>query len=124
MAGWAYQWVTQVSFVRDSWTAPVAVRRLPPGHNVHLLAAEQIRAVVCAQPPGAPPQHAAGRQTGPVGPIQDAMVALKAPGVFQTQHPPGRRDGPPPGSEERADDEHESVRPDAAAEQWRERRQG
>jgi hypothetical protein len=30
VAGWAFQWVCQLSFDRDSWTAPVDARRLHP----------------------------------------------------------------------------------------------
>jgi hypothetical protein len=55
VAGWAYQWVAQLSFRRDSWTAPADVRRVPPSHNVHVLAAEQIRAVLRTLPPDTPP---------------------------------------------------------------------
>ena len=29
-AGWAFQWIAQLSFDRDSWTAPVDARRLHP----------------------------------------------------------------------------------------------
>lgn len=43
VAGWAYQWIAQLSFARDSWTAPVEVQRLVPGQDVNTLAAEQIR---------------------------------------------------------------------------------
>ena len=54
VAGWAYQWVAQLRLSRDSWTAPVDVRRVHPTRNVHTLAAEQIRAVLRTRPPGAP----------------------------------------------------------------------
>jgi hypothetical protein len=30
IAGWAYQWIAQLCFERDSWTAPVDARRLHP----------------------------------------------------------------------------------------------
>ncbi len=30
VAGWSYQWMAQLGFARDSWTAPVDVRRVPP----------------------------------------------------------------------------------------------
>jgi DDE superfamily endonuclease len=30
IAGWAYQWIAQLGFERDSWTAPVDARRLHP----------------------------------------------------------------------------------------------
>jgi hypothetical protein len=28
VAGWAYHWIAQLGFARESWTAPVSVRRL------------------------------------------------------------------------------------------------
>ncbi len=49
VAGWAYQWVAQLSLARDSWTAPLDVRRVPPSENAHTLAAEQIRAMLRAR---------------------------------------------------------------------------
>ena len=55
VAGWAYQWVAQLSFARDSWTAPVDVRRVHPTENVHAVAADQIRALLCTGPTGTPP---------------------------------------------------------------------
>jgi DDE superfamily endonuclease len=33
IAGWAFQWVCQLGFERDSWTAPVDAARLHPGHQ-------------------------------------------------------------------------------------------
>lgn len=42
IAGWAYQWLVQLSFANESWTAPLDARRLLPGENVNLVAAEQI----------------------------------------------------------------------------------
>ena len=30
VAGWAFQWICQLGFERDSWTAPVDARRLQP----------------------------------------------------------------------------------------------
>jgi hypothetical protein len=30
IAGWAFQWIAQLGFARDSWTAPVDARRLHP----------------------------------------------------------------------------------------------
>jgi hypothetical protein len=54
VAGWSYQWLAQVSFQRDSWTAPLDVRRVHPDENVHAVAAQQIRQVVTSHPPGGP----------------------------------------------------------------------
>ena len=55
VAGWAYQWVAQLSFTRDSWTAPMDVRRVHPSENAHTVAAAQIRALLHARPSAAPP---------------------------------------------------------------------
>src|SRR5215207_2496177 len=55
VAGWAYQWVAQLGFTRDSWTAPVHVRRVHPTENAHAVAAEQIRALLRTRPEAASP---------------------------------------------------------------------
>jgi hypothetical protein len=44
VAGWAYQFIAQLSFVRESWTAPVDVRRVRPGQDANEVAAEQVKA--------------------------------------------------------------------------------
>ncbi len=46
VAGWAYQWLAQLSFERESWTAPLDVRRVRPAENANAVAAEQISALV------------------------------------------------------------------------------
>jgi hypothetical protein len=46
VAGWAYQWLAQLGFERDSWTAPLDVRRVHPTENANAVAAEQIKAVL------------------------------------------------------------------------------
>jgi hypothetical protein len=46
VAGWAYSWIAQVGFARESWTAPLRVRRLRPQENSNVVAAEQIKAVL------------------------------------------------------------------------------
>jgi hypothetical protein len=43
VAGWAYQFLTQLSFVRESWTAPMDVERLRPAQDANVVAAEQVR---------------------------------------------------------------------------------
>src|SRR5829696_3551596 len=43
VAGWAYQFVAQLNFVRESWTAPVDVERVLPAQDANLVAAEQVR---------------------------------------------------------------------------------
>jgi hypothetical protein len=53
--GWlAWQWIRQLGFVRDSWTAPVDTQRLRPLDNPNLVAACGIRALLGRLPPGGP----------------------------------------------------------------------
>jgi hypothetical protein len=54
IAGWAYQWIAQVSFDRDSWTAPVDARRLHPLDDTDQQAAVQVRALLGRLPVGGP----------------------------------------------------------------------
>jgi hypothetical protein len=50
VAGWSFQWVAQLSLTRDSWTAPLSVRRVPPGTEVNEAAARQIKALLARWP--------------------------------------------------------------------------
>src|SRR3954453_20834634 len=43
VAGWCYSWIAQLSWARDSWTAPIDVRRLSPGGDPGRAPAAQIR---------------------------------------------------------------------------------
>jgi hypothetical protein len=52
VAGWCYQPVVGLELQRDSWTAPVDVRRLDPADNHNLVAAGQIRALLARRPAG------------------------------------------------------------------------
>jgi hypothetical protein len=54
IAGWAYQWICQLSFDRDSWTAPVDAARLHPLDDTDQQAAVQIRALLARLPAGGP----------------------------------------------------------------------
>jgi hypothetical protein len=54
VAGWAFQWITQLGFARDSWTAPVDARRLHPLDDTDQQAAGQIRALLGRLPAGGP----------------------------------------------------------------------
>src|SRR3712207_3412695 len=45
VAGWCYSWIAQLSWARDSWTAPLDVRRLAPGEDLGAVTAAQIRAL-------------------------------------------------------------------------------
>ena len=53
--GWSYQWINQLSFARDSWTAPLDVQRVPPREDVNTAAAKQIKALLPRLPAGSPP---------------------------------------------------------------------
>jgi Transposase DDE domain len=46
IAGWAFQWICQLSFDRDSWTAPVDAARLHPLDDTDRTAAAQVRALL------------------------------------------------------------------------------
>jgi hypothetical protein len=46
VAGWAYQLVAELNFVRESWTALVDVRRVRPAQDANEVAAKQIEALL------------------------------------------------------------------------------
>jgi hypothetical protein len=46
IAGWASQWICQLGFDRDSWTAPVDAARLHPLDDTDQTAAAQVRALL------------------------------------------------------------------------------
>jgi hypothetical protein len=46
VAGWAYQFVAQLNFVRESWTAPVDVERVLPAQDANVVATEQVKALL------------------------------------------------------------------------------
>jgi len=50
VAGWAYQFIAQLNFVRESWTAPVDVTRVRPAQDANEVAAEQIEAFLGRSP--------------------------------------------------------------------------
>jgi hypothetical protein len=52
IAGWAYQWIAQLGFERDSWTAPVDATRLHPLDDTDQTAAAQIHALLERLPTG------------------------------------------------------------------------
>ena len=43
VAGWSYQWLAQLSFAWDSWTAPLDVQRVPPAAEANAVAIQQIQ---------------------------------------------------------------------------------
>ncbi len=54
VAGWSYQWLSQIGFARDSWTAPLDVQRLYPGEEVNTAAAGMIRRLLRRLPADGP----------------------------------------------------------------------
>ena len=46
VAGWAYQFIAQLSFARESWTAPVDVRRVRPAQDANVIATGQVKALL------------------------------------------------------------------------------
>jgi DDE superfamily endonuclease len=54
IAGWAWQWIAQLGFDRDSWTAPVDAARLHPLDDTDQTAAAQIRALLGRLSAGGP----------------------------------------------------------------------
>ena len=46
VAGWSYQWICQLDWAFDSWTAPLDMQRIPPRHDAADATIEQIRRLV------------------------------------------------------------------------------
>ena len=46
VAGWHYQWICQLSWAHDSWTAPVDVCRIPPTEDATSATVAQLRRLV------------------------------------------------------------------------------
>src|SRR5262249_56389998 len=54
VAGWGFSWISPAGWARETWTAPVWVRRLRPQENSKVVAAEQTKAFL-PQLPGDDP---------------------------------------------------------------------
>jgi hypothetical protein len=52
VAGWAYQFVAQINFVRESWTAPMDVERVRPDQEANAVATEQVGELLGRSPAG------------------------------------------------------------------------
>jgi hypothetical protein len=46
VAGWAYQFIAELNFVREIWIAPVDVERVSPARDTNEVATEQVKAFV------------------------------------------------------------------------------
>ncbi len=51
VAGWSYQWLAQLGFASESWTAPMDVRRVHPTEHPNAVAVEQVVALLKRLPP-------------------------------------------------------------------------
>jgi hypothetical protein len=99
IAGWAWQWIAQVSFDRDSWTAPIDARRLHPLEDTDQTAAAQIHALLKRLPTsGAVPLFVfdAGYDSAQLSlDLAEARVAvlvrLRADRCFYADPPPAAR---------------------------------
>lgn len=54
VAGWSYQWIVQLGWAADSWTAPVDARRIPPTADTTDATVDQVRALVGRLPETGP----------------------------------------------------------------------
>lgn len=50
VAGWSYQWITQLSWAPDSWTAPLDATRITPGQDTTMATINQVRRLVAMLP--------------------------------------------------------------------------
>src|SRR5215208_3031033 len=98
VAGWAYQWIAQLGFARDSWTAPVDARRLHPRDNANQVAITQVRALLQRLPAGQAPLFVFDAGYDPVqlgqglaGTGAAILVRLLAGRCFYADPPPAPR---------------------------------
>jgi len=54
VAGWSYQWICQLSWAPDSWTAPVDVMRISPQMDATMTTVDQVRSLVGSLPATGP----------------------------------------------------------------------
>jgi DDE superfamily endonuclease len=96
VAGWAFQWICQLGFARDSWTAPVDARRLQPTEDTDHTTAVQIRALLGRLPTNKQPPllvFDAGYDSAQLSlDLADAQVAvlvrLRSDRCFDADPPP------------------------------------
>jgi hypothetical protein len=99
VAGWAYQWLARLGFERDSWTAPLDVRRVHPTENPNTVAVEQIRRLAHAASAarGVPlfvfdaGYDSAQLTQGVAGAAAAVLVRLRAGRCFYADPPPTPR---------------------------------
>jgi hypothetical protein len=91
VAGWSYQWLAQLSFAWDSWTAPLDVQRVSPTDDANEIAIQQIQRL-CRQRPvdGLPPLFVLDAGYDPV-PLSLGLAATRFGRVVARLCPPLRR---------------------------------
>jgi DDE superfamily endonuclease len=50
VAGWSYQWISQLDWAPDSWTAPLDAQRIPPSANPTTATIDQVRQLLARLP--------------------------------------------------------------------------
>ena len=104
VAGWAYQWIAQLGFARESWIAPVDARRVHPLENPNEIAVGQVKRLLGLLPEqeGLPlfvfdaGYDPVQLQQGLQGGYAQMLVRLRARRCFYTDPPPPARTGRPP----------------------------
>ena len=105
VAGWSYQWVTQLDWAPDSWTAPLDARRIAPGEDATTATVDQVKGLVELLPAsGAVPLFVFDAGYDPIalgagleGTRAQALVRIRGDRVFYPDPdpaPPGRRGRP------------------------------
>jgi len=106
VAGWSYQWIVQLGWAADSWTAPVDARRIPPTADTTDATVDQVRALVGRLPETGPvPTFVFDAGYDPIalghdlaGQRAQALVRISPKRVFHPDpppRPPGARGRPP-----------------------------
>ena len=104
VAGWAYQWIAQLGFARESWVAPMDVRRVHPVENSNEIAVWQVKRLFGLLPEqdGLPlfvfdaGYDPVQLQQGLQGDCAQILVRLRAGRCFYADPPPPKRTGRPP----------------------------
>ena len=99
MAGWSYQWISELPWAPDSWTAPLDARRIPVGADITAATATQVRDLVTLPDDGAVPMLVFDASYDPIALTHELadtraqlLVRIRDDRVFYTD-PPERTDG-------------------------------
>ncbi len=108
VAGWAYQWISQLGFAPDSWTAPVDVTRIAPTDNTTTATIEQIQRLTRALATNEAPMFVFDAGYDPIALSHDltdtraqVLCRIRDDRVFYAEapegpnRPPGTRGRPP-----------------------------